>query len=203
MYFIVDIIAIAFVLVLSLLGLKLGFFKSTVDVVLVLVFFAGAAVGAYFTVDLLFEGQFGLVTELQSVIVPMLGNSKISGGQEIVEIVAYYLGLALLVFITFIIYLVILNIVRKLIIKLSELVNKIVLFAFVDKLLGFAVNLAASAGIVIAFMAVVHSLAPLGILTYLNEVFLASEVLSLFYEINPLNNLLAPMFAGLPSILPA
>lgn len=202
MYFIVDIIAIAFVLVLALLGLKLGFFKSTVDVVLVLAFFAGAAVGAYFTVAKLFEAQYGWVTELQSVIAPMLGDSKISGGQAIVDIVAYYIGLGILTLITFILYLVILNIVRKLIIKLSELVNKIVLFAFIDKLLGFAVNLAAAAGIVIGFMAVVHSLAPLGLLTYLNEVFLASEVLSLFYEINPLNQFLAPMFEGLPSMLP-
>ena len=202
MYFIVDIIAIAFVLVLALLGLKLGFFKSTVDVVLVLAFFAGAAVGAFFTVTKLFEAQFGWVTELQSVIAPMLGDSKISGGQAIVDIVAYFIGLGILILITFILYLVILNIVRKLIIKLSELINKLVLFAFIDKLLGFTVNLAASAGIVIGFMAVVHSLAPLGLLTYLNEVFLASEVLSLFYEINPLNQFLAPMFEGLPSMLP-
>jgi uncharacterized membrane protein required for colicin V production len=203
MYFIIDVIAIAFILVLSLLGLKLGFFKSTIDVVLVLVFFAAAAGGAYLTVAFLFEPEFGWVTELQSIITPMLGNSKISGGQEIIETVAYWIGLAALTLITFIFYLIICNLIRKFIIKISECVNKLVLFAFIDKLLGFAVNLAASAGIVIALMAVVHSLAPLGILTYFNEVFLASEVLSLFYEINPLNELLAPMFSGLPAILPA
>ena len=203
MYFLVDIIALAFIILLSLLGLKLGFFKSLVDVVLVVAFFAGAGVGAYFTVDKLIEPSLGWATELKAVIIPLLGNSKISGGQEIVEIVAEYISLGLLTFLLFIPYLIVANVIRKLIVKLFSFINKVALFGFLDKLLGFTLNLSVSVGIVLALCSLVYCLAPLGILTYSEEVLLSSEVLSLIYETNPLNSLLEPIFANLKSIIPA
>ncbi len=199
MYFLVDIIAIAFVLGLALYGLKIGFFKSTVDVALVIAFF-GVAGGLAFGSVFLLETHFGWVTEMQSVLVNLLGNSKISGGQEIVEAIAYYIGYGLLIFIFFIAYLVLTNWLRKLIVKLFEKINKFVLFGFFDKLLGFTINLAFSLGLVICLMAVIYALAPKGILVYSNEVLLASEVLSLIHEINPLNQVFEGLFASLPII---
>ncbi len=202
MYFLVDIIALAFILLLSLLGLKLGFFKSTVDVVLVLVCFVGAGVGAYFLTTTYLEPEYGWVTELQNFYVNFLGNSKLSGGQALVESTAYWLGFGTLILILFILFSVILNIVRKLIIKIFEFINTYVLLGFVDKLLGFLVNLVASTGIVLLIMSVIYCLAPFGIFVHANEVMLSSELLSLVYEVNPLNNLLAPMFENLITIIP-
>ena len=197
MYFLVDIIALAFILVLSLIGLKLGFFKSTVDVVLVLVFFAGAGVGAYFLSTYFLEPRFGWITELQKVYVNLLGNSKISGGQAIIETTAYWLSLGSLVLVLFIILSIVLNIVRKLIVKLFDLINRCVILGFIDKLLGFIVNLAVSTALILFVMAVIYCLAQFGILSHSHEVLLSSELLSLVYEVNPFNNLLSPLFQNL------
>lgn len=197
MYFLIDIIAIAFVLGLSLYGLKIGFFKSTVDVALVIVFFAVSGALAYLTV-LLLDKNFGWVTEIQSVLVNLLGNSKITGGQEIVEIVAYFVGYGILVLIFFIGYIILTNWLRKLLVKLFEKINKFALFGFVDKLLGFTINLAFSLGLVVCLMAVIYALSQKGILVYSNEVLLASEVLSLLHDVNPLNAVFENLFANLP-----
>ena len=202
MYFLVDIIAIAFILLLSLLGLKLGFFKSLVDVVLVVALFAGSAVGAYFTVTKFIEPTFGWQTELSKVVIQILGNSKISGGQDLINTIAPFISLGLLTFLFFIPYLIITNIVRKLILKLFAFINKVALFGFIDKLLGFVVNLVTSVAVVLALISIVYNLAPFGILTYSHEVLLSSEVLSLIYETNPLNSLLAPLFSILEGIIP-
>lgn len=200
MYFLIDIVAVAFVLGLALYGLKIGFFKSTVDVALVIAFFA-VACGIAFGAVYLLEANFGWVTEMQSAIVNILGNSKLEGGQEIVSLVAYYLSYGLLILVFLVGALILTNWLRKLIVKLFEKINKFVIFGFFDKLLGFTVNLAFSAGLVICILALVYALAPKGIFVYSNEVFLASEVLSLVYEVNPLNALFETLFATLPPLV--
>lgn len=202
MYFLVDIIAVAFIILLSLLGLKLGFYKSLIDVVLVIGFFAGAGVGAFFTVTMVIEPYLGWVTELQSVVLTILGNSKIPGTQEFIVTASYWISIGLLTFLLFIVYLIILNFVRKLIGKLFEFINKLALFGFIDKLLGFVVNLAVSVGLVLLLTSLIYCLAPYGILTYSHEVLLSSEVLSLIYEANPLNAVLEPLFSQILSFLP-
>lgn len=203
MFFLVDIIALAFILLLSLLGLKLGFFKSTVDVVLVLVCFAGSIVGAYFLATSYLEPKLGWITELKEFFINLLGDSKIQGGQPIVEQTAYWLGFGSLIFILFILFTVVLNLVRKLIIAIFSFINKFTPFGFIDRLLGFVVNLAASTAIVLLVMAAIHGLSSIGLLVHANEVLLSSELLSLVHEVNPLNNILAPVFENLKSIIPA
>ena len=202
MYFLVDIIAIAFIILLSILGLKLGFYKSLIDVVLVIAFFAGAGVGAFFTVTMAVEPYLGWATELQSVVLTILGNSKIPDTQDFIVLASHWISIGLLTFLLFIVYLIILNVVRKLIGKLFGFINKLALFGFIDKLLGFVVNLAVSVGLVLLLTSLIYCLAPYGILTYSHEVLLSSEVLSLIYETNPLNAVLQPMFSQILSFLP-
>lgn len=186
MYFLVDIIAVLFVLGLTLYGLRAGFFNSTVDALLVLVCVAGAGILAYIVPVLLLPNW---IIELQGVLVRLFGNSKISGGQPILETVCYYISLGLIVIIFFIAFYIILNFIRKFIGKLIGKLNGLIVFGFLDKLLGFIVNFAFSAGLVLVLMAVFHTLAVSGVYSYGDEVLRASEVLSFFHEINPLNSL--------------
>ncbi|MBR6737700.1 MAG: hypothetical protein IKL82_05005 [Clostridia bacterium] len=193
MYIIVDVLALLFVLGLTLYGLKAGFFNSTVNLLLVIVCFAGSLVASYFTVTEVFA-KWGWLEEITLFFQGVLGNSKIQGGQEIVDLVAYYLGLGLLIIITAIVYGVVLNIVRKLILGLFKKINSVAFFGFFDKLLGFIINFALSAGIVLAIMAFFYVFEEGGVMfTYANEVIRASEVLSFIHDINPLNALFSDL----------
>ena len=185
MYFLVDVIAVIFVLGLSLYGLKIGFFKSTVDVVLVLVCLVGAGVLSYLTV-LTLPGETLWIEEMQNFFMNLLGDSKVSGLQETIEQVAFYLGFGVLIIIFYIPYSILLNLLRKLIVKFFEKVNSIGLFGFFDKLLGFVINFVFSAGTILFILAFIHGTASIGT-NYAHELILSSEVLSLIYEVNPLN----------------
>ena len=190
MYFLVDIITILFVLGLTLYGLKAGFYKSTVDVALVLVCIAGAGILAYFTTAFVFL-KIGWVYELQSVLIRLIGNSKISGGQPIIEVACYWISIGFFMLISFIVEYFILNILRKLLVKLFSKINGVAFFGVVDKTLGMLVNLAFSAGLVLVVMATFYALAVNGIFAYGDEVFMASETLSYLRAFNPLNKLFA------------
>jgi hypothetical protein len=190
MYILIDVIALFFVLGFTLYGLKAGFFASTIDFALVAVCFVGSALLAYFTVTTIFT-QLGWVDEISRLYVNLLGNSKIEGGQAVIETVANALGIATLTLITFIVYGVILHFVRKVILKLVKKLNKAVfVLGFIDKLLGLIVNFVISAGIVLLLMAVIRSVSSGGVfLVYFNEAIRATDILSLLYDINPLNAL--------------
>ena len=193
MYILVDVIAVLFVLGLTLYGLKAGFFNSTINLILVIACFAGSIILAYITVSEVFA-SWGWLTEIKDLFINVLGNSKIQGGQAVVEEVAFYLGLGLLTLITAIIYSIVLNLLRKLILSLFAMINSVAFFGFFDKLFGFLINFALSAGIVLAIMAFFHVFETDGMLfNYANEVIRASEVLSFFHDINPLNALFENM----------
>ena len=112
--------------------------------------------------------------------------------QETLNVVAFYISFGLLTLALFAIYSVILHALRKLLLKGVEgLRNKVGVIKFIGNLLGFVVNFAISAGIVLVIMAFFHSFSNCEIIySYTNEAFQASEVLSLIYDINPLNPLL-------------
>ena len=113
MYFLVDVIAIAFVLGFALYGLKAGFTKSTLDVVLVIACVAGAGLLAYLCA--LWFTKIGWTGELQSVILRLFGNSKISGAQKILEMVCYYISFAFFVLISFIVCYIVLDLAKAVI----------------------------------------------------------------------------------------
>ncbi len=192
MYFLVDVIAIAFVLGFTIYGLKVGFFKSTMDVLLLIVCLAGAGLLSYLTAK--WFDKIGWVAEFQSVLAKLFGNSKISGGQSIVELVCYWLSFSLFILLSFIVEYAVLNILRKLLVGLFKKINGVLVFGFVDKLLGMVVNFAVTAGIVLGLMALFYALAKAGIFVYGDEVVRASEVLSLIHKINPLNSIFAGIF---------
>ena len=81
MYILVDVLAVLFVLGLTLYGLKAGFFNSTVNLLLVIVCFAGSIGLAYLTVTEIFA-NWGWLEEITTLFAKLLGNSKIQGGQE-------------------------------------------------------------------------------------------------------------------------
>ncbi len=194
MYFLVDIIAIAFVLGFTIYGLKVGFFKSTVDVLLLIVCLAGAGVLSFFTAT--WFAKIGWVAELQSVLTKLFGGSKISGGQEVINLVCYWLSFSLFVLLSFIVEYVVLNILRKLLVRLFKKINGLIVFGFLDKLLGLIVNFAITAGIVLCLMALFYALARAGKFSYGDEVIRASEVLSYIHKINPLNDLFSKIFGA-------
>lgn len=189
MYFLVDIIAIAFVLGFTIYGLKAGFFKSTMDVLLLIVCLIGSGVLAFFTAK--WFDKIGWVAEFQSVLAKLFGNSKISGGQTIIELVCYWISFSAFILLSFIVEYVVLNIVRKLIVGLFKKINGVLLFGFFDKLLGLVINFAVTAGIVLVLMALFYALAKAGTFKYGDEVLRASEVLSYIHKINPLNDIFA------------
>lgn len=196
MYILVDVIAVLFVLGLSLYGLKIGFFKSLIDVVLVIGVLGGAGILSYFTI---FALDPLWLEEIQNFYLNILGNSKVSGMQETIEQVAFYLGFGTLMLVFFIGYNIVLNIVRKIIVKFFEKVNSLGFFGFFDKLLGFVINLAFSAGVVLLIMAFIYNLSFMAPNNYAQELILSTEILSTFYETNPLNFI----FEGLTQLLPA
>ena len=204
MTWVLDVIAICFVLFFSIFGLIKGSYYMVIDTLLVVVCIGGAAVGAYFTVQYGL-GALGIIDGFSEIWVNILGYSKLEGMQETLNVVAFYISFGLLTLAVFVIYSVILHALRKLLLKAVEGVrHKVGFFRGLGNLLGFIVNFAISAGIVLVIMAFFHSFKDCNIIySYTNEALQASEVLSLFYEINPLNELLAPMFSGLPAILPA
>lgn len=191
MTWVLDIIAIVFVLFFSIYGLIKGSYYMIFDTVLVLVCIAGAGVGAYFTVQLGLV-PIGIVDGFAEVWAKILGYSKIEGLQETFNIIAFYISFGLLTLVLFTIYSVILHALRKLLLKgVQGLRNKVGFVKFVGNLLGLVVNFAISAGIVLFVMAFFHSFSNCEIIySYTNEAFQASEVLSLLYDINPLNPLL-------------
>lgn len=191
MYWLVDVLALLFVVGLTLYGYKAGFFRSTVNVLLTLVCFAGAIAGAYFTIVYVFA-PWGWLEELTLVFANLLGSSKVAGGQAVVEQTAYILGFALLMLILSIVYGLVLHMIRRLIGKLFKAINSLAFFGFFDKLIGTVLNFAISAGIVLCILAFFNVFTQNGILfTYANEVIRASEVLSLVADINPLNEVFA------------
>ena len=119
MNWIIDILAILLVLGLSFYGWHRGFFKSTINLILVILVIGGAIALSAITVAT-FLTDLGVVDELNYMFLDLLGNSKIPGGQEVVEMVAYYLSVSILGILLFIIFDVLLHFIRKLIIKLFE-----------------------------------------------------------------------------------
>ena len=194
MYFLVDIIAIAFVLGFTLYGLKAGFTKSTLDVVLVIACVAGAGLLAYLLATLF--AKIGWVGEMQSVILRLFGSSKVAGVETILEIVCYYIAFSFFVLLSFIVCYIVLGLIRRLIIALIKKLNGLAFFGVLDKVLGFTVNLAVTAGIVLSLMALFYALAKSGKYAYGDEVLRASEVLSAVHKINPLNSIFANIFGA-------
>lgn len=193
MTWILDIIAIFFVVSFSIYGLIKGSYYMIIDTVLVLACIAGALVGAYFTVTYLYP-QIGIMDGLNEFWLKVLGNSKIPNMQETVETVAFGINYGLLFLATYVIYHVILNALRGLLLGgVQSLRSKVGIFKGFGNLLGFLFNFAVSAGIVLCLMAIIHSFKDTDILRYTNEALQASEVLSLIYDINPLN----PLFEGI------
>ena len=190
MTWVLDIIAIFFVVFFSIYGLIKGSYYMVIDTLLVLVCIAGAAVGAFFTVQYGLTA-LGIVDGFSEVWVSILGASKVSGLQEILNQVAFFISYGLLTLVLFIIYNAILHALRGLLLKLFEgLRNNVGFIKFIGNLLGFIVNFAISAGIVLSVMAISHSFDNCAYLTNsLGKAFQASEVLSLLYDINPLNSI--------------
>ena len=190
MTWVLDILSIFFVVGLSVYGIKVGFFKSIVDFALVIICMAGAGFLAYISVLKLFD-SWGFVSDLAIFWSNLLGDSKINGGQIVVDTVAYYISFGILTLITFIVYYVLLNLLRKLICKIAGSINKrIGLLNFFDKLLGFLITFTFSAGLVLGIMAFIHAFAGSALFANLNEAYMASEILSLIYDINPLNSVI-------------
>lgn len=190
MNWIIDVLALLLILGLSIYGYRRGFFNSTINLLLVVLVIFGAIGLAYITTTTFLTTE-GVVDELYYAFLNLLGNSKIEGGQEIVEQIAYYLATGVLVILTFIIYDVLLHLVRKLILKFfAKTIFKLGLFRFIDKLLGLVFNLAISLFIVFGLMALIRFFASTSnVLIYVNEFFKSCEILGIFYDINPLNNL--------------
>lgn len=193
MYLLVDLIAIIFVLGLTIYGLIAGFTKSTVNVILVIVCVAGAGVLAYLSAQFIFV-KIGWVAKGQGVLAKLFGDSKISGGQTIIDLVCYWISFAFFTLISFVLCYIVLNILRKLLSKLIYKLNNLAFFGVLDKVLGTIVNLAFSAGLVLVIMALFYALGASGKFAYGDEVIRASEILKLIHPINPLNNLFLNIF---------
>lgn len=190
MTWVLDILSILFVLGLSVYGIKVGFFKSIVDFVLLLVCIVGAGVLAYISVLKVFD-SWGWVSDFAIFWSNLLGESKLNDGQIIIDTVAYYLSFGILTLVTFIVYYIVLNLIRKLIDKIADGVNnRVKLLGFFDKLLGFLISFVFSAGLVFGVMAFVHAFSGSALFTNLNEAYRSSEILSLIYDVNPLNDLI-------------
>ena len=191
MYLLVDIIAIVFVLGISIYGLIAGFSRSTIGFLLVLICVAGAGALAFLTATLFVK--IGWVTELQNALITMLGNSKISGAQEIIEEACYWIAFGIFTLIFFTLEYILLNFLRRLLAKLIDKFNNLLVFGFIDKVLGFIINLALSLGLVLVLLAVTYALSANGKFSYGDEIVRASEVLKLVYKVNPLNEFILPL----------
>ena len=187
MYILIDILVIAFVLGFIIYGAKRGFFESTVNVALVLACVGGAGILAVITVNMLFV-KWGWLNETAEAVIALLGNSKIAGMQQTVSLVATYMAYGLLVLLCFIVYNIVLHLLRKLILKISKGCRKCKLIKFFDNFLGGLVSAVVTIGLVLVVMAFFHTFLENGILfTGVNEALLATDLLSYVYEFNPLN----------------
>ena len=187
MYILIDILVIAFVLGFIIYGAKRGLFESTVNVALVLACVGGAGILAVITVNMLFV-KWGWLNETAEAVIALLGNSKIAGMQQTVSLVATYMAYGLLVLLCFIVYNIVLHLLRKLILKISKGCRKCKLIKFFDNFLGGLVSAVVTIGLVLVVMAFFHTFLENGILfTGVNEALLATDLLSYVYEFNPLN----------------
>ncbi len=187
MYILIDILVIAFVLGFIIYGAKCGFFESTINVVLVIACVAGAGVLAVLTVSKPFT-EWGWLSETTEAVMALLGNSKIAGMQQTVTLVATYIAYGLLVLLCFIVYNIVLHLIRKLILKISRGCRKCKLIGFLDNFLGGLVNAVITIGLVLVVLAFFHAFLEGGILfTGVNEALLATDLISYVYEFNPLN----------------
>ena len=137
--------------------------------------------------------KIGWVTELQNALITMLGNSKISGAQEIIEEACYWIAFGIFTLIFFTLEYILLNFLRRLLAKLIDKFNNLLVFGFIDKVLGFIINLALSLGLVLVLLAVTYALSANGKFSYGDEIVRASEVLKLVYKVNPLNEFILPL----------
>jgi hypothetical protein len=190
MTWILDVIAVFFVLFFSIYGLVKGSYYLLIDTLLVLVCIAGAGVGAYFTIDLGLI-PLGIVDGVGEFWLNVLGASKISGMQDILVQVSFWLSYGLLFLVLFIIYDVILHALREWLLSgMQNLRRASGLVKGVGNFLGFIINLAISAGIVLCLMAFFHSFKESDVLfRSVNEALQSSEILGLVYDVNPLNAL--------------
>ncbi len=193
MYILIDILVIAFVLGFIIYGATCGFFESTINVVLVLACVGGSAILSIFTVES-FLIKWGWLNETMGFVMGILGNSKIPQVQAVVELVAMYVSYGLLVVLCFIIYDIVLNLVRKLILKISRSFRKCKLIGVLDNILGALVNAAVTIGLVLVLLAFFHAFLEGQVLfTTVNEAILATDVVSFIYKINPLNAMFESM----------
>ena len=201
MTWIFDIIAIFFILSFSIYGLVKGSYYMVIDTLLVVVCLALAGVGAYFTE--LGLAKLGLTAGFGEIWVNILGASKIPNVQPILNEVALGISKGLLILVPFIIYLVILHALRKLLLKGVETIRANVPFLKgLGNFLGFIINFALSTGIVLIVMAFFHAFKESDYLfRYVNEALQASEILSLIYDVNPLNSLIAPLGSYVEGLL--
>ncbi len=189
MNWILDIIALLLIIGLTIYGFKAGFLHSLLDVALVLVAIGGAVFLAYLTVTKLYL-KWGWLADLTNGFKSLLGDSKIEGGQEIVDKVAFYLAFGVLILITFIVYDIFLMLVRKLIYKLlTKVRDKLKFIKVLDCILGGLVAFVFTSGLILSLMALCNAFSETAFLSHLREAFLGSNILSYFYGINPLNSL--------------
>ena len=191
MYVLIDILVIAFVLGFAIYGLKVGFFGSAIDFALVLICIGGAAFLSYITVMKVYV-KWGWVEESYQFFLRLLGDSKIPGGQQYVELAAYYIALGLLILLTFIVYDIALHLIRKLILKISGGVRKCKGIKVFDNILGFLVNTVLAAGAVLVILAFFHAFDDSELL-FKNtvEAIRSTEIIGKVYDFNPLNDIIA------------
>ncbi len=188
MYILIDILVIAFIVGFIIYGAKCGFFGSTIDVLLIIICIAGAGFLSLLTVTKLFV-TWGWLTEVTEFFVNLLGYSKIAGGQEIVAMVSLYIAYGVLFLLTFVVYSVILHLLRKLSLKGFKSLKRCKLIGWVDNFLGGFVNAVVSIALLLAVMAFFHAFlgSELTIFSNVSEAFLATDVLCFVYDVNPLN----------------
>ena len=116
MYILIDILVMAFIIGFIIYGAKCGFYGSTFDVLLIILCIAGAGALSFLTVTKLYV-TWGWLTEATAFFEKLIGYSKISGVQEIIAQVSFYLAFGTLILLTFIVYSVILHLLRKLSLK--------------------------------------------------------------------------------------
>ena len=198
MYILIDILVIAFVLGFIIYGAKRGFFESTINVVLVIACIGGAGLLSVLTVSSLFV-KWGWLNETIDWVMGLLGYSKIAGVDAVMVLVATYLAYGILIILCFAIYNIILQLLRKLILKISKKCRRCKLIGFFDNFLGALVNAAITIGLVLAVMAFFNTFLEGQILFKgINEALLATDVLSYVYEFNPLNEIFASLEIAKP-----
>ncbi len=190
MYILLDIAVVVLLIIAVWRGLKKGFFNTSYGFIGALLVIAFSAVFAVILTIGLYK--LGITTQMQYGFINLIGETN--GLFKLLNVtseqIAYWLALAVVFIVLFILCYIVMLLLNKSFLGLMEDCRDNKVFMVIDSTIGLIINLALVVVLVLGLYAIVYSLNSINMLTSFDEVIRACPLSGLIYKVNPLNEII-------------